>query len=550
MMHCARRRRVVAPLSLLVSLLACTRTVYRADYTNAAPPPSAAGQETISDCVDCQQPAPASSTPPKLDLSAPFLKCHFKDGTVVVLESWTVDSSGQNVQGSGLRYTAERTVAAQGALSVRVADVALFETNVPEQVGRSGLIAMGVVSGASGALTALCISSPKTCFGSCPTFYGFDGERYSLQAEGFSSSLARALESTDTDALFDTRTVDGRLKLWLTNEAPETHAIRSLRVLSAPRPAAGRIYRAGERFFAAGEGIPPSRCVGLEGDCASAVAKADELEYLSRTDPSNLLTKETIDVSFEHTPASGELGLVIAARNGLLNSFLLYQAFANMGTRMGEYLAELERSSMTVVKAARRIDELLGDLEVEVKSTSGEWLPAGRFVEIGPIAREVSLLRLPSAVPRQNLELRLRQTRGNFKLDALAVVPLLGEVGVTAHEVVRVDDEQGEANHALEALRDPERYLVTQPGDAYLLEFEKPGCQDCEFFLEARGYYYEWSRDVWFAEEDEQALIELFTEPERAMVRLAPAYKRVETDVDRLFLESRVRTRMRPPGLE
>ncbi len=552
-----RRLRPLACSSVVSSLfvlLACQRTVYSARFTDPKNP-----DRTVKTGITAAREGrgqrggasgsgsiPAGQSLKKLDLSAPFLKCHLQDGGLLLLEHWKLDADAKVVKGIGIHYSPHRQPVARGGLSVPLEQVVLLETNRPEKLTRKGLVAMGVTTGASAALTALCLSSPKTCFGSCPTFYGFDGTRFSLMAEGFSSSIARVLESTDVDALVGARRDADGFRLWLTNEAPETHVIRQVRVRAAERPVGGAVYRSGEHFYGVGAPVAPSRCSSANGDCLRQVLEADELEHLARTDGIDLATRHSIEFEFDEVPA-GPLGLVIGARNGLLSSFLLYQAYAFMGERAGDYIAELERSEGSIVETARSIDAVLGDLEVQLPAADGSFVRVGAFGEVGPIAREVQLVPLPEAARHRPLRVRLNEARGNYKLDHVALVPILGRITPETLEVVRVEDERGGAPDALSLLRDPSRTLVTQPGDAYLLHFERPQCDDCQFFLESRGYYYEWARDVWFAEQDEDALIDMLSDPRAAMRRLAPAYAEVEADVERLFFDSRVRTRMRPP---
>ena len=61
-----------------------------------------------------------------------------------------------------------------------------------------------------------------------------------------------------------------------------------------------------------------------------------------------------------------------------------------------------------------------------------------------------------------------------------------------------------------------------------------------ELFLESRGYYYEWMRDEWLKEEDQAAALQLVANPRAALVRLAPKFKAIEPDMDRVFWQSRV----------
>jgi hypothetical protein len=141
-----------------------------------------------------------------LDQKSPYLKAHLRTGYVYVLASWQVDSSGTLVTGRGSLLTPNRAVETEGEFRLPVDSVALFETNLLQRGG--AVTALSVMTGVTAAVTAVCIADPKTCFGSCPTFYVDDGAGRFLHAEGFSASVAPALEAVDVDALYRARVTE------------------------------------------------------------------------------------------------------------------------------------------------------------------------------------------------------------------------------------------------------------------------------------------------------------------------------------------------------
>jgi hypothetical protein len=476
----------------------------------------------------------------QMDKSAPFLKAHTYSGEVFVLQHWQLQEDTRMVTGHGIHYDAARIRLAEGDLQVPFEQVAILETNRPETViTKWGFAVLGVMTGATLAVGIACLSNPKACFGSCPTFYASDGEKLVLQAEGFSSSVARTLEQTDIDAMFTARPTGGELKLTMTNDALETHFVRSVRVLAVPKPAGRRVFRAGQRFVPARALHAPIRCTAPGGDCLAEVADFDQREYLSETDGRDLAAREDIELSFPRT--SGPVGLVLAGRNSLLNTFLIYQALAYMGLQAGEWIQKLERGGDRARQLMQESGRLLGDVEVRVRTRSRGWVPAGAFAEIGPIAKEVQLFPLPEDLPEGEVQIRLHLTKGYWKIDALALAELLPEVKPVAVEVSRVirgKDGQGpEDRAALARLLDPAEHLVTYPGDAYTLIFRLPeGPQ--ELFLESRGFYYEWIRNQWLPEEDQDAIAALLLDPAAAFRQLAPAYKRIEGTMEAVFWQS------------
>jgi hypothetical protein len=509
------RRTTAAIAALTATLVACT-TIYRAQFT-----------------------APQSAD--QLDKEAPFLKCHMIDGSVYVLEHWSFDSPGRAIRGSGLHYGPKREAVQRADYTVGIDDVSLFETNTPEQFIREGYVVLAIVTGASLLGTAACLANPKACFGSCPTFYAWDGEREALQAEGFSSSIARALEATDVDAMWTAKPRGTTFDVRMTNDALETHAVDSVRLLTVPRPAGGRVLRAGDLYYPATQLTAPSSCISEAGSCLAAVLTTDGRELRSDADGRDLATRETLDLTFD-TPAAGRRGLLLVARNSLLNTFLFYQALAYMGRSAGQRLAALERAGPSGADALRGLSTLLGGIRVKVETSPGQWIDAGVYDEVGPIALEAQVVPLPSDLHEGPTHVRLELTRGYWRIEQVALAVLGDAVTPAPLEPTAVFHGSEARPDAAAKLRPGRDHLVTGPGDEWLLRFELPN-GDRELFLESRGYYYEWMRPSWLAEENplELSLFEL--DPHGEMHRLAPAYKRIERDMDRVFWQSRLGAR-------
>ncbi len=465
------------------------------------------------------------------------LKAHLRDGGVYVLDGWRVDSAGTTVSGQGKQLDANRRLIRDGALSFPVASVALFELDSTTTSG--SVAALGVVTGITVGLAVYCASNPKACFGSCPTFYVSDGERPLLQAEGFSASIAPALEARDVDALYRARPDSRDLEVRMTNEALETHVIRSVRVLAAPRPTGSRVFATrADRFVVATDLSAPDACTAPEGDCLGAVRAFDGVERSSRADSTDLAAKETLDLEFAH-PADGRRGLVVAARQTLMTTYLVYQGLAFMGHSATEWLAGLERGGAPAVAAARGMGNALGWIEVLTQDERGEWVVAGVTGETGPIATDVKLVPLPVAGPGP-LHVRLRLTKGDWRLDWVALAALGPEVEPLRLDPTEVRRAGAPDETARQLLLDSARVLTTLPGDAYTLVYRLPAdFQNYELFLESRGYYLEWMRSQWLAEEDHARALQMLLDPQAALRALAPAFKRQEAGMDSVFWRSR-----------
>jgi hypothetical protein len=472
-----------------------------------------------------------------LDQKSPYLKAHLRTGYVYVLASWQVDSSGTLVTGRGSLLTPNRAVESEGEFRLPVDSVALFETNLLHRGG--AVTALSVMTGVTAAVTAVCIADPKTCFGSCPTFYVDDGAGRFLQAEGFSASVAPALEAVDVDALYRARVTGRDFQLHLRNEALETHVIRYADLLALPRPPNGRVFLTPDgRFRPATQVSGPAHCTSAAGDCLPAVASFDGRERTSLADSIDLATRETIDLEFD-SAVSGDLGLVITSRQSLMSTYLLYQTLAYLGSYAPPALAALATGGHAARERVGGIGQLLGKIEVLVPDPAGGWVLAGATGETGPLAPDTKVVPLPRTDGRQ-VRVRLQLTRGLWRIDYLALAHLGEPLQPVRIPPAHVERGGQNDSAALRALVDTGKSLVTLPGDAYDLGYRLPPHPErYELFLESRGYYLEWMRREWLAEENLALAAQILLDPAGAVRMLAPAFKRREPELERLFWNSR-----------
>lgn len=467
-----------------------------------------------------------------LDKRSPYLKAHMRDGRVYILSGWVVDEAKELVAGSGVVLGPDRKPLEQGPLTIPIAGVALFETNVVQR--SPSVTALAVLTGVSAFVTGFCVLNPKACFGSCPTFYVEGGDHpLLLQAEGFSDSIAPSLEARDIDALYRTRPTSRDLELRMTNEALETHVVRYVRILAAPQPDGGRVLATQtSELWQATDLAEPRACAAAEGDCLSSVREFDGVERASAADAYDLATREQVDLEFEVSDREPR-GLVICSRQTLLSTFLFYQGLAYMGSSASEWLARLERGDKAVVGRARGLRRALGGIEVLVRGAGGRWVNAGELHETGPLASDVKVVPLPQTGPGR-LQVRLRLTKGHWRLDYLALATMGARVDPIRLDPIAVRKEA-------EPVVVPASGVTTLPGDEYRFTYRLPeDPHRYELFLDTRGYYLEWMRDEWVAEEEDPArAVMLFRNPRRALRLLAPEFKKQEAGMEHLFWRSR-----------
>jgi len=335
------------------------------------------------------------------------------------------------------------------------------------------------------------------------------------------------------------------LEIVMRNEALETHVVRAANLLFVPHDAQQRVFAdaAGitvdnRGFWQTRELVPPTSAADDRGECAAAVAQFDGLERSSAADSTNLATKETVEICFDHVPG-GDLGLVVAFRQTLLTTYLFYQTLAYMGGSAGEWFASLERAGAPAKDRIAGLGDMIGGIRVLVEERSGIWALRQEIRETGPLATNVVVVPLDRVVPGP-VRVRLQMARGAWRLDMVALTVLEAPAVASRLYPSAVLRDGAASETALESLLRANRPLTTLPGDEYTLVYELPrGNETCELFLETQGYYLEWMRDEWLQEEDHIAAAMLLFDPERAVIEMAPKYKEAEPFMERSFWNSR-----------
>lgn len=468
----------------------------------------------------------------------PFMKLHMKNGDVYILNNWQIDKNNI-VTGTGNLLDSNREPKEEGRYTIPVNDIVLAETNVIKSSGST--TALAAISVITGVFTIICIANPKACFGSCPTFYAYNGNDYTIRAEGFSSAISPSLEETDIDALYTVKSVSEIFELQVRNEAFETHVIRKANILALPRKKGNRVFFTEDRkFFEANNLIEPAKAVGEEGDCSEKFCAFDGVERFSAADSNNLSEKEIIELSFQNF-TEGRKGLVIASRQTLLTTFLFYQGLSYMGKTAGAWLANLERNSNTVKGIINQPRNELGRIEVLIEDNKGTWQKVGEIGEHGPIATDLKMIPFDKEVNGSTLNIRLRMTKGLWRIDYIALADLIGEV----YPVVVPPSESYPrftdfGCDVIKSLSNSDSVLVTFPGDKYFLHYKLPkDFEDYELFLESRGYYLEWMREEWLAEENPVKVHQMFFNPKQFFKDLAPQFKKIEAEMEESFWSSK-----------
>jgi hypothetical protein len=477
-----------------------------------------------------------------------FLKAHMRNGDVWVFEThWKTDPGQVHVVGYGTLYDFNRNRIDSGIAKILIDSVAVFETNDKlDDVDKSRVTALTVITGINVGLTTICLVNPKACFGSCPTFY-MGKERYvhHALAEGFSSAISPRLEYGDIDALGKHHAEGNHLDITMKNEALETHCVRDVQLLAFPVKVREHIYHDGSNtYYRCSNTLSPNRATAPEGEVTTLLEKDDKQERFSSADQNQLITRESIDLVFDSKSSEKQLGLVIDFRQTLMTTYFIYSAMGYMGDEVGDYFAKLETDPATHEQLKNGVYRELGKIDVlQWDDKKREWIPCGGLYETGPIAINRQILPLKYRSNREPQRIRLVMNKGLWRIDRTLLTEIDGTVEPLKLPLQQVLRKGKPDDSALARMRDSTQLLISMPGTAVQLRFEVPEKgSEYEIFLYAKGYYMEWMREEWLKHKDLSLLRSMIQQPRTYLNGQTAAYKSYEKTMEEVFWNSRIET--------
>lgn len=513
-------------LILLFGLIACNKYYFRSNYR------------------DTNSLIHATSSLPV----QPFLKAHIVNGDVCILtNTWKIDNEQKTVSGMGVKYDFNRNLIFEGELIIPIDSVAIFETNTKLNKNESDRIAaLSILASADLALGVFCLTTPKACFGSCPTFYLQPDQNFHYaDAEGFSNAIAPSMEYFDIDALNNTKIVDGLLNITMKNEALETHCVNDVKLLAVPKKDNQTIYQsARNEFFICENNYLPSLAIADEGDITNLLSTKDLHERFSSADENNLSTKESIVVEFKNVNTKQDLGLVINFRQTLMTTYFIYSAMGYMGDQVGDMFALLETDENIKQQLSGGIKKELGDIDVYLwLENEQKWeLQSGLF-ETGPIAVNQQIIKINNKEKNDNPKFKIVLNKGLWRIDQVALTNIVSTATPLSISPTVIFNKGVADELALNQLIDTAAYLISMPGDAFTMQFQLPEKDTrYELFLYSQGYYLEWMRSHWIKDKDLKMLHTMLLDPKKYLKMEAANYKKYETGMEADFWNSKIDT--------
>lgn len=479
----------------------------------------------------------------------PYLKAHLKNGDVCILrDSWIVDTITNVLTGTGTKYNFNRIKISEGSISIPIDSVAIFETNKKIKNPEAGRIAaLSILAGLDVIAGIICISNPKACFGSCPTFYINENDNFHYaDAEGFSNAISPSLEYYDIDALDNKPLFQNTFSITMKNEALETHCVNDVKLLAYPRKKGERVYQSPTNdFYLCENNYTLTEASANEGDITTLLKNEDRQERFSFSDENNLSSKEEIFLTFNNVKNADKLGLVLNFRQTLMTTYFIYSAMGYMGDEVGDIFAKMEINKETKEKLKGGIKKELGNIDIYLwNAQKNDWELQNGVYETGPIAFNRQFIPLDHLSSSSKIKLKLVMNKGLWRIDYVALTNIKDKVKPIEITPTNILNKGKVDNTALLEIKNPEKYLISMPGSEYKFNFTLPSADtDYELFLYSKGYYLEWMREHWLKDKDLLKLKQMVDNPKKYLMVEAKNYKRYETTMEHEFWNSKIDTK-------
>lgn len=476
-----------------------------------------------------------------------FLKAHLKDGGVIILrDNWNIDTLQNELTGIGSKYDYKRRITYEGVIAFPIDSIVIFETNkklkYDEGTRVTGLAILATLDAIMGVI---CLTVPKACFGSCPTFYIDPTNNFHYaDAEGFSHAFLPSREYGDVDALPSAGREEKDFIITMKNEALETHCINDVRLFAYPIKEGEAVCQTRDNeFFLCDKIYPLTQSTGIEGDNTNLLRNNDHIERFSLADEKNLKCSEEIMLTFDSLTNNVNRGLIISFRQTLMTTYFIYSSMGYMGKYLGDFYADMETGKM-VKKNGRRFYEETGEIDVYAwDDTKKDWMFQGGWYETGPIAMNKQILPLKTKNNNNSLKIKLVLNKGLWRIDYLALTDLKEKIQPREIEATEIIKNGNRDEIALTKIKDSTDYIYSMPGDEFSFRFELPEKKTYEKFLYSKGYYLEWMRNDWLKDQDLMKIRLMSKKPDKFFRKQAAEYKEHETLMEQLFWDSKIDTK-------
>ena len=480
-------------------------------------------------------------------------KAYLKDASLILFSSGFTFKN-DTISGFGKRYWLDRS---DERMIMRVipidsvAAMAYYEWNSSPGT-QFGSFLLGLFGGVMTSVSIKCLTCPKCCFGSCPTIYTYENNKYNLEAELFSYSISKYFQESDLDMLSHKIPKDGKYKIRVSNEALETHYINKLSLIAVNHSASTQIFPLNNGGFVSTSKLQqPAKAFNSIGEnILPLVRNSDEHWYRSTKNMVRKLNEgvysDWVEVLLKVPEETSSIKLVLRLKNTLLSTILFYDVvLASQGLRALEWTEKINTDQRYAAQFNALFKSYSG-IRV-MTEINGTWTEQTVIGDIGPIAWKYTAVEIPvDGMTNGEVRVRLQFFPDNFMIDYVAFETndsSSESFSVKAYQPKEIYDDAGLLrNDVLDLVADDdERFLVTSPGESYHFIYDIPPESDYEttVFLQSKGYYTEWIRGEWLNNKETGYRFNLF-DVDKAIIQLGKSWLENRDIIEKEFFKARI----------
>lgn len=335
---------------------------------------------------------------------------------------------------------------------------------------------------------------------SCPFVYSYDGDNYVFDAEPLGGATTRGLERTELSKLEHVREVDGKYKLMVKNEVPETQYIDAMSMFVVDHPLETDVYadlNCNTTIIKDAQGI--LFAYDEYGNDLSKFVEKDDGVFWQTKLP---FDSTKIDKSLRHRltfglpkePNLNNAKLIINAGTSLWGSQMIREMQTLYGDYVDTWYEQIDKNGAEKQQMMQFIErEELYIMKTLVKEGK-DWVPRVSINGGGPFIVETRTYDLDlSNVIGDTLYLKFNIPYGFWTLDYIAVD--YGEYSAPLVQEIKLSLAQNHnADNIINTLssKDNDYYSMPVIGEYYLAEFDAPPVREGyhrTLFLKTSGYY-------------------------------------------------------------
>ena len=262
--------------------------------------------------------------------------------------------------------------------------------------------------------------------GSCPTVFTSDGKNEFYESETFAGSIFRNAERTSYDILKYLKPVDGKLKLKLVNERPETDYVNELKVIAVDVMKNIKIIPdINGNLITISDSLPPKSCSEFSGNNKLGdILKNDDKYWESNLNVKDFSKENDLNdglmLEFNKPKGAKQAKLVIGAINTRLLNFAFDELQKLKGKELLHWYYDLDNNPKERMKF---FNFLLRSAFLNIKiMNNGEWKSAQQMIYTGPdIEKEQVAVLDISHISGNYLKVKIESTTGLWKINNIYI---------------------------------------------------------------------------------------------------------------------------------